>query len=381
MAKLSKEEDIRYVVTLIADMINMKDTNPEVPNTLDMFNSLVKSPPIDGVVKLPFGPFLTLLNRKKDDPYILSKAVHSVASLIVQAHHVETETVELAMQWFLEQLQIDSKDANYDRKISITLNGLRVMLSKSKYRSVFIKENGLAPLIKISQFEEPLNFQSLYESSYCLWLLSFNEEAKQQMVDPKLVHNLCHISKRVQKEKVIRVAVATLKNLIGVGKNNELMISYGLPKTVQQLQTKKWGDEDIEKDLEELDKELRDGVDQLSSWSRYYNELQSRKLEWSPSHKSDRFWQENFLRFEDNDFKALRILYELLKANDKKILTIACYDVGQFTRFHPRGKQIIQQLDVKTLLMKLLSHLDEDVRREALTALQKLMVQNWEYLQ
>jgi len=55
--------------------------------------------------------------------------------------------------------------------------------------------------------------------------------------------------------------------------------------------------------------------------------------------------------------------------------------VGQFTRFHPRGKQIIQQLDVKTLLMKLLTHLDEDVRREALTALQKLMVQNWEYLQ
>jgi len=211
-----------------------------------------------------------------------------------------------------------------------------------------------------------LNFQRLYESGYCLWLLSFNEEAKQQMVDPKMIHNLCHISKRIQKEKVVRVAIATLKNLIGVSKNNELMISYGLPKTVQLLQSKKWGDEDLEKDLEELDKELRDGVDQLSSWSRYYNELQSRKLDWSPSHKSDRFWTENFMRFEDNDFKALRILQELLKSNDKKILTITCYDVGQFTRFHPRGKQIIQQLEIKTLLMKLLTHLDEDVKRERL---------------
>ena len=47
------------------------------------------------------------------------------------------------------------------------------------------------------------------------------------------------------------------------------MISYGLVKTVQLLQTKKWGDEDIEKDLEELDKELSHGVDLLTSWNRY----------------------------------------------------------------------------------------------------------------
>jgi len=275
------------------------------------------------------------------------------------------------------------KTEQYDRKISITLSGLRILLAKSKYRTVFVKEGGLKPLIKISLYDELLNFQRLYESGYCLWLLSFNTEAKEQMIDPKLIHNLCHVAKRIQKEKVVRVAIATLRNLIGVGKNNELMISYGLHKTVQMLLAKKWGDEDIESDLTELEKALAEGVDMLSSWSRYFNEVLSRKLEWSPSHKSDRFWTENFLRFEENNFQALLILQEILqKSTDKKILAIACWDIGQFTRFHPRGKQIVQQLDIKAPLMKLLTgHGDEDVRKEALNALQKLMVQNWEYLQ
>jgi len=385
LAKLSKDEDIKYVVTLIDDMINMRKTNPEVPNTLDMFISLTKVPPVDGAWKLPFGPFLTMLNRKKNDPYILGKAITTLSSLIVHAGHVDSETIEQAMQWFLEQLRMDSREDEYDRKLSVSLSGLRILLAKNKYRQIFVKEGGLPHLVRVSLFDNVLNFQRLYESGYCLWLLSFNDDAKRHMTDPKMIHNMCHIAKRVQKEKVVRIAVATLRNLIGVGKNNELMISYGLPKTVDNLRTKKWGDEDIEKDLEELYKALIDGVDLLSSWTQYYNELQSRKLEWSPSHKSDRFWTENCMRFEDNDNKSLKILQEILaqKGTDRKILAIACFDIGQFTRFHPRGKQIIQSLDVKTQMMKLLtSHdLDEEVRKEALIALQKLMVQNWEYLQ
>jgi len=279
---------------------------------------------------------------------------------------------------------MDSKEDEYDRKLSATLSGLRILLTKNKFRQIFVKEGGLPHLVRVSYFDNILNFQRLYESGYCLWLLSFNDEAKKHMTDPKMIHNMCHIAKRVQKEKVVRMALATLTNLIGVGKNNELMISYNLPKTVEILRTKKWGDEDIEKDLEELQKALEDGVDQLSSWTQYYNELQSRKLEWSPSHKSERFWTENFMRFEDEKDKPLRILQEILsqRATDKKILAIACYDIGQFSRFHPRGRQIIQALDVKTQMMKLLTgnEVDEEVRREALTALQKIMVQNWEYL-
>ena len=41
---------------------------------------------------------------------------------------------------------------------------------------------------------------------------------------------------------------------------------------------------------------------------------------------------------------------------------------------------VIEQLNGKTQVMKLLSHADPNVRYHALLAIQKLMVHNWEYL-
>jgi V-type H+-transporting ATPase subunit H len=36
-------------------------------------------------------------------------------------------------------------------------------------------------------------------------------------------------------------------------------------------------------------------------------------LEWSPVHKSQRFWKENVARFNDENYKLLRMLVEYLK--------------------------------------------------------------------
>lgn len=41
---------------------------------------------------------------------------------------------------------------------------------------------------------------------------------------------------------------------------------------------------------------------------------------------------------------------------------------------------VIEQLNGKQLVMQLLAHEDPNVRYEALLAVQKLMVHNWEYL-
>lgn len=41
---------------------------------------------------------------------------------------------------------------------------------------------------------------------------------------------------------------------------------------------------------------------------------------------------------------------------------------------------VLEQLHGKTIVMSLLSHADHNVRYEALLAVQKLMVHNWEYL-
>ena len=62
------------------------------------------------------------------------------------------------------------------------------------------------------------------------------------------------------------------------------------------------------------------------------------------------------------------------------VLSVASYDIGEYVRHYPRGKNIIEQLGGKQLVMQLLAHEDPNVRYEALLAVQKLMVHNWEYL-
>jgi V-type H+-transporting ATPase subunit H len=60
--------------------------------------------------------------------------------------------------------------------------------------------------------------------------------------------------------------------------------------------------------------------------------------------------------------------------------SVACFDLGEFARIHPRGRSILQQLNIKIPLMQLMEDKDPEVKKQALAAVQKLMVFNWEYL-
>ena len=55
------------------------------------------------------------------------------------------------------------------------------------------------------------NFQLLYQSLFCLWMLTFNNEVKEKMTDPELVFNLVEIFKQVEVLKVRRMTIATLR--------------------------------------------------------------------------------------------------------------------------------------------------------------------------
>jgi len=392
LVRFNKDDELKYVVTLLEDILKMKENNPDLEDGWKWFYALNDSQPLDNI-KLPFGPLLTIVRRKQKIPYIISKACTVLTNLLLHFPEVPAEVVDETFSWYITQLKEkrdDEKDdqskerKEFDRKISTVLITLRPLLKVNRYRIKFADDHGLSPLIKWSfpsDKESATNFQLIYEAVYCLWLLSFNAQVKLNMTDPKLIKNLCFMVKRVNKEKVIRITLATLRNLLSVGKNNELMITFGLVKTVQLLSPKKWGDEDIDEDLKTLEEVLSKNVDDLSSWDRYKNEVLSQKLEWTPPHKSEKFWAENYLRFEEDNCYVLKCLKEILESVDKLSLAIACWDIGEFVRFHPGGKRVVANLEIKIPIMKLLNHPDNDVSKEALLALQKLMITNWEYLQ
>lgn len=82
----------------------------------------------------------------------------------------------------------------------------------------------------------------------------------------------------------------------------------------------------------------------------------------------------------DGDFRLVRVLIALLSSKDEDVAAIACYDIGEFVRHYPNGRQIAKRLGAKELVMPLIEHDNVDLQRHALHCVSKMMVQNWEHV-
>jgi V-type H+-transporting ATPase subunit H len=436
IVKISNDEHLRYILTLLDDLLqlahNSKDPRTDLNTVLAFFSKLRNIGKQDeSGLKLPFGAISTVLIRKIDDLYMLSLAGRILTTFLTKIPDIGPEVVDGFFRWYIDDLLSKPHLTLHDKKISLGLIALRPLLSVDQYRLLFINDpQNLQVILNLSVFEDkregtmllgknkkppppttgPLppdnkkdeekkpkgpNYQQIYEAVFLLWCLSFNTEVQQRLTEPKLIHNLCHILKRCNKVKVIRISLSVLRNLLGVSKNNELMLSYGIMSSLALFKQKKWGDEELEANIKHIEETLEKNVDDLTSWDKYKNEVLASQLEWSPPHKSTKFWLENHLKFEEDNYLLLQKLKEILEhTSDPKVKCIACWDIGEFVRIHPQGKLISKSLDLKTPIMRILTeseknrdddkNVDEDTQKlakEALTALQKLMITNWEYLQ
>merc|ERR1712072_497630 len=68
------------------------------------------------------------------------------------------------------------------------------------------------------------NVQLLYQVGFCLWLLAYDPQIAEDMANTDVVVNMLKIMKSVSKEKVIRVCLACLKNLLDKADHNQTMI-------------------------------------------------------------------------------------------------------------------------------------------------------------
>lgn len=159
------------------------------------------------------------------------------------------------------------------------------------------------------------------------------------------------------------------------------MVTCKVLKTLELLENRKFEDDDITEDIEFLKEELEKSFHDLSSFDEYSTEVKSGRLEWSPVHTSVKFWRENAEKLNDKNYELLKILIRLLETSkDPLILSVANHDIGEYVRHYPRGKNVVDKLGGKQMVMHHLAHEDPNVRYEALLAVQKIMVHNWEYL-
>ena len=284
------------------------------------------------------------------------------------------------LSWIFAQLNNSQKSANVQ---DMALQCLQVLLRKASYRQpVYAKHNSLEILLNLVKKSQP-SAQLQYQVFFCIWTLSSIPQAAAELHKKfDVIPLLLDIIRNALKEKVIRVCIATLRNMITNAPETTLlpMVGHKVPRQMEVLLARKWTDEDIKEDLEFISEQLDHFIQKISTFDEYSSEVRSGKLEWSPAHQSDHFWKENASRLNERDFELLRALARVLATSTHPpSLAVACHDIGQYVKHYPQGKKYVQDLGAKQMIMELMTHESAEVRYNALAAVQHYMSNAWEF--
>ena len=64
-------------------------------------------------------------------------------------------------------------------------------------------------------------------------------------------------------------------------------------------------------------------------------------------------------------------------SKDNVSLAVAAHDLGQYVKYGSSAKKFVDELGGKSVVMELMSHSDGDVRYQALSSVQKMMMNSW----
>ncbi|XP_035295924.1 V-type proton ATPase subunit H isoform X3 [Cricetulus griseus] len=334
MTHISKEQTVQYILTMVDDMLQ------ENHQRVSIFFDYAKR---SKSTAWPY--FLPMLNRQ--DPF----------------------TVHMSSQY-----------------VQCVAGCLQLMLRVNEYRFAWVEADGVNCIMGV--LSNKCGFQLQYQMIFSIWLLAFSPQMCEHLRRYNIIPVLSDILQESVKEKVTRIILAAFRNFLEKSTERETRQEYALAmiqckvlKQLENLEQQKYDDEDISEDIKFLLEKLGESVQDLSSFDEYSSELKSGRLEWSPVHKSEKFWRENAVRLNEKNYELLKILTKLLEvSDDPQVLAVAAHDVGEYVRHYPRGKRVIEQLGGKQLVMNHMHHEDQQVRYNALLAVQKLMVHNWEYL-
>ncbi|XP_066575803.1 V-type proton ATPase subunit H isoform X1 [Amia ocellicauda] len=387
MAHISKEQTVQYILTMI------DDTLQENHQRVNIFFDYAKK-----TKNTAWSYFLPMLNRQ--NLFTVHMAARIIAKLAAWGRELmEGSDLNYYFNWIKTQLSsqklraagpetgtVSPSDFQSSQYVQCVAGCLQLMLRVNEYRFAWVEADGVNCITAV--LNNKCGFQLQYQMIFCIWLLAFNPQMCEYLRRYNVVPALSDILQESVKEKVTRIILAAFRNLLEKSAERETRQEYALAmiqckvlKQLENLEQQKYDDEDISDDIKFLLEKLGESVQDLSSFDEYSSELKSGRLEWSPVHKSEKFWRENAVRLNEKNYELLKILTRLLEvSDDPQVIAVAAHDVGEYVRHYPRGKRVIEQLGGKQLVMNHMHHEDQQVRYNALLAVQKLMVHNWEYL-
>ncbi|KAG9075747.1 H(+)-transporting V1 sector ATPase subunit H [Ceratobasidium sp. UAMH 11750] len=368
LKKLARTEPTQAVLVMIGDAL------VDHEERAGLFLRTAEEDP-----ELPFGPFVKALDS--DDEFVRLKSAQLLTALLTLPTQPTTPAHIIAP--LLHKLSVNISSSSPHAQ-DISLQCFAALLALRPARTLAWQAPNHDPvraIVKLLKGPPAPVPQTAYLAGYCMWLMSFDEDvARGVNGEFDVVPVLVGIAQNAGKEKIVRVIIATFKNLAtkAPAQNLPSMLVAKLLPFCKNLETRKWTDEEILEDVTFLRDLLQQNFESLSTYDEYTSELASGHLSWSPVHESESFWKENAARLDEKDFAQLKRLVELLKTSqDNTVLAVAAHDLGQYVKHHDRGKKVVTDLGGKARVMELMTHSNADVRYRALISVQRLVSTPW----
>ncbi|CAE8735781.1 unnamed protein product [Polarella glacialis] len=364
MTAMSMQDDkpVQWLLTLFYDLLR------EDATAYSIFEEGAK-----GQITI-YKPLMALLGRQGVDSYSADKATWLLSAVMSHLPRCFSQADVTGLMALL--LGSDSPCTELG-----VLEAITNLLKSDVFRgAVWALPGVMDRIFSIDSKSAPSPY--LYKCVFAIWMLSFDSEATKTLQERQVIKKVRDILAHSRVEKVIRLCLTVLKNFLGNKGLCEDIVTEGILEAVQQLEFEKWRDAELYDDIRDMATLISSEVSEMSSFARYERELQTGTLQWGFMHSS-KFWAENALKFESNDFRALKLLAGLIMSplTDATTVAIACHDLGEFVTLHPFGKKKVAQLQVKERVMELMGSTDtyyREVRREALLCCQKIMLNKWQ---
>merc|ERR1719295_2137359 len=324
LGHISKDQTVQYLLTLVDDFL--QEDKARVAIFRDYSRKRKES---------VWAAFLNLLNRP--DGFIQNMTSRVVAKMACWSpEQMQGSDLQYYLTWLKDQLRMAGNE--YVQSVA---RCLQMMLRIDDYRHAFVGVDGIATIVSV--LSGRVNFQIQYQLTFCLWVLSFNVGVATKLNKFGVIPILADILSDAQKEKVSRIILAVFRNLmekpeeLDVKKENCIsMVQCKVLKQLELLEQRKFDDEDIQEDIEYLSEKMNASVQDLSSYDEYVTEVKSGRLEWSPVHRSEKFWRENSQRLNEKNYELLKILTKLLETStNPTVLAVAAHDTGEYVRHYP----------------------------------------------
>ena len=178
-----------------------------------------------------------------------------------------------------------------------------------------------------------------------LWILSYHEFSHRFFEDYTLaiIEKVSKILDFFSWEKIARVLLLLFDNLKEIPVCQEHLSDIDALSLIVKLQNRHWVDDDINKMLESLYEYFDQNQKVFSSIDKLRNQVERKQLRWGPCH-TEKFWQENFVLFDSvENLQLIRNIVACLDVNDDRVRAVACFDLGEFARFFPHGREFLDQ--------------------------------------